>query len=218
MGWGESCLAVCTQSKIKPVCFICAEYISWQKIKENVLTHREHWLLRHFRCSTFWFHSSVWRQWGPWEDSSIHPSHHSGDSEDGQFFGAWLPSVNMCNEFSLQIRLELSCCGISVVRGVFQAFQKHTLLFQVLLVLPTIKSVIQQLWRWYWKDNTQLGCIKYQSSCSDTNRPNLKRLSTGREEQVVCTDCSKRTYIHKVQNATNLIWAQLLSLNMCHKT
>ena len=39
----------------------------------------------------------------------------------------------------------LPCFEVSVVRRVFQAFQKHALLFKIFLVLPALKSFINSM-------------------------------------------------------------------------
>ena len=101
-------------------------------------------LLRHFHCSTH----LVPRQWLKTartldcpltlEDNSVNPSHCTcervkvGDPH----------LINFPPRYGLGY---LPCFGVSVVRRVFQAFQKHALLFEIFLVLPALKSCINSM-------------------------------------------------------------------------
>lgn len=106
-----------------------------------------HWmwcLLRHFHCSTH----LVPRQWLKTvrtldcpltlEDNSVNPCHCTCER------------VTVCDPHVINFPPRyglgcLPCFGVSVVRRVFQAFQKHALLFKIFLVLPALKSLINSM-------------------------------------------------------------------------
>ena len=109
-----------------------------------VFTHWMWCLLRHFHCSTH----LVPRQWLKTartpdcpltlEDNSVNPRHctcERGMVGDPQV-------INFPPGYGLGC---LPCFEVSVVRRVFQAFQKHALLFKIFLVLPALKSFINSM-------------------------------------------------------------------------